>query len=172
MLLTQKKKDDQDQEDQAEVPDVEASKEPVLERKESKVSFGEPVETRRKESYTGVTRVSFEKPADLYVTSTADTTAEPADASADKTADQPAVVEVKAAEASNTGTAKRKKKKRDEVCCKNSLVLFCLSVCMRFFVIIFFSINSNYDFAKFQCLIEFLVQFNCRNIMQNLCWIL
>ena len=134
MLLTQKKKDDQDQEDQVEVPDEEASKEPVLERKESKVSFGEPVETRRKESYTGVTRVSFEKPADLYVTSTADTAAEPADASADKTADQPAVVEVKAADASNTGTAKRKKKKRDEVCCTNSLVLFCLSVCMRFFV--------------------------------------
>ena len=133
MLLTQKKKDDQDQEDQAEIPDVEASKEPVLERKESKVSFGEPVETRRKESYTGVTRVSFEKPADLYVTSTADAAAEPADASADKTADQPAVVEVKAADASNTGTAKRKKKKRDEVCCTNSLVLFCLSVCMRFF---------------------------------------
>ena len=129
MLLTQKKKDDQDQEDQAEIPDVEASKEPVLERKESKVSFGEPVETRRKESYTGVTRVSFEKPADLYVTSTADAAAEPADASADKTADQPAVVEVKAADASNTGTAKRKKKKRDEVCCTNSLVLFCLSHC-------------------------------------------
>jgi len=58
--------------------------------------------------------VSFEKPADLYVTSTADTAAEPADASADKATDQPAVVEVKAADASNTGTAKRKKKKRDE----------------------------------------------------------
>lgn len=147
MLLTQRKKDDQDQEDQAEVPDVEASKEPVLERKESKVSFGEPVETRRKESYTGVTRVSFEKPADLYVTSTADAAAEPADASADKATDQPAVVEVKAADASNTGTAKRKKKKRDEVCCTNSLVLFCLSVCMRFFC--FLSTVCNYDFDKF-----------------------
>ena len=115
MLLIQKKKDDQDQ---VEVPDEEASKEPVLERKESKVSFGEPVETKRKESYTGVTRVSFEKPADLYVTSTADASAEPA--AADASADQPAaaaVVEVKAADASNTGTAKRKKKKRDEVCC-------------------------------------------------------
>jgi hypothetical protein len=119
MLLTQKKKEDQ--EDQVEVPEEEASKEPVLERKESKVSFGEPVDTRRKESYTGVTRVSFEKPADLYVTSTADAAAEPA-AAADASADQPAaaaVVEVKAADASNTGTAKRKKKKRDEVCCTN-----------------------------------------------------
>ena len=145
MLLTQKKKEDQDQEDQAGVPDVEASKEPVLERKESKVSFGEPVETRRKESYTGVTRVSFEKPADLYVTSTADTAAVAADATADASADQPAAaaaVEVKAADASNTGTAKRKKKKRDEVCCTNSLVFFFFFwfSCLHevFFVIVFF----------------------------------
>ena len=94
-----------------------ATTEPVLERKSSKVSFDEPVETKmqRKDSYSGVTRVSFEKPADLYVTT--DDSKQSAVESADKPADTAAAVPEVKTDASNTGTAKRKsKKKRDEVC--------------------------------------------------------
>ena len=127
-MRLKQKKDDQgvaDTDAQKE-PVLDAQKEPVLERKSSKVSFDEPIETKRKDSYTGVTRVSFEKPADLYVTSSAEpattesAVAETAEVTAGATAEQPAAAaEVKTADASNTGTAKRKsKKKRDEVCGK------------------------------------------------------
>merc|ERR1712156_1219412 len=61
------KKDDQVKDtDSQKEPVLDTQKEPVLERKSSKVSFDEPIETKRKDSYTGVPRVSFEKPADLY----------------------------------------------------------------------------------------------------------
>ena len=136
MLLIKKKKDqDWDSSASHVTHQVGASKaddsnEPVLERKSSKVSFDEPAETKikRQDSYTGVTRVSFEKPADLFVTSTADAAAKD---SADAAAEQPAApaapaAEAKSADASNTGTAKRKKKKRDEVCCTNNLIYFLL----------------------------------------------
>jgi len=91
----------------------EAEEKPGLERQQSaksRVSFDQPEAGQqaaagdRKDSFTGVTRVSFEKPADLYVTSA------PATAEQAKAAEPEAKVE-----ASNTGTAKRKsKKKRDE----------------------------------------------------------
>ena len=126
MRLKQKKDDQVKDTDSQKEPVLDTQKEPVLERKSSKVSFDEPIETKRKDSYTGVTRVSFEKPADLYVTSSAEpattesAVAETAEVTAGATAEQPAAAaEVKTADASNTGTAKRKsKKKRDEVCGK------------------------------------------------------
>ena len=83
----------------------------------NKVSFDQSEASKdksleRQDSYAGVTRVSFEKPADLYVTSTT------IEEGAEKPAEPAEVAEgaAKPAEnASNTGTAKRKKKKRDEV---------------------------------------------------------
>ena len=134
MRLKQKKDDQVKDTDSQKEPVLDTQKEPILERKSSKVSFDEPIETKRKDSYTGVTRVSFEKPADLYVTSSAEpattesavaetaevTAGATAEVTAGATAEQPAAAaEVKTADASNTGTAKRKsKKKRDEVCGK------------------------------------------------------
>ncbi len=100
----------------------EAEEKPGLERQQSaksRVSFDQPEAGQqaaagdRKDSFTGVTRVSFEKPADLYVTSA------PATAEQAKAAEPEAKVE-----ASNTGTAKRKsKKKRDEVGVRHKMLI-------------------------------------------------
>ena len=102
-----------------------AKEEPEIERKSSlknKVSFDQ-----NEASKTPKERISFEKPADLFVTaapaedSVTETKAEQPEASA-----QP-VVETKPepkADASNTGTAKRKsKKKREEVGLSTSMSL-------------------------------------------------
>lgn len=86
---------------------------------ERKVSFDQQPSERppldRKDSYSGVTRVSFDKPADLYVTSVQsqpEAVQEVPEAAA-KVEAAPA----KEAGSGNTGTAKRKKKKKsgDEV---------------------------------------------------------
>ena len=81
-----------------------------------KVSFDQPEATTaaldQQDSFAGVTRVSFEKPADLFINEEKPA----AEAETAKADAAPAPAEVKP-EASNTGTAKRKsKKKRDEVC--------------------------------------------------------
>jgi hypothetical protein len=82
--------------------------------KTSRVSFDEkqaevaPV-SKMQSVDEGNTRVSYEKPVDLYASSSYDQGATAAAAAA---ADP--ITEVKV-DASNTGTAKRKKKKRDEV---------------------------------------------------------
>jgi hypothetical protein len=83
--------------------------------KTSRVSFDEkqaevaPV-SKMQSVDEGNTRVSYEKPVDLYASSSYDQGATAATAA---TAADP-ITEVKV-DASNTGTAKRKKKKRDEV---------------------------------------------------------
>ena len=84
---------------------------------ERKVSFDQSKTDRapldRKDSYSGVTRVSFDKPADLYVTSVQ------SQPEAVQEAPEPAAEAASKPEAGagNTDTAKRRKskKKRDEV---------------------------------------------------------
>ena len=99
-------------------PEAALERQPSL-PKTSKVSFDQPEATsiERKDSYSGNTRVSFEQPADLFVTS-----ALPQDTTTPKKEETEPKVEVAEpvvkADASNTGTARRKsKKKRDEVGC-------------------------------------------------------
>ena len=88
-----------------------------VERKTSKVSFDQPEAERapldRKDSYTGVTRVSFDKPADLYVTSAQ---SQP-EAVQEVQEPGPSAGVKPEAGSSNTDTAKRRKskKKREEV---------------------------------------------------------
>ena len=96
---------------------VGVSDEAVEATKERKVSFDQQASERapldRKDSYSGVTRVSFDKPADLYVTS-AQSQPEAVQEVSEAVQEAPA----KEAGAGNTGTAKRKKKKKsggDEV---------------------------------------------------------
>ena len=85
---------------------------------ERKVSFDQSKTERapldRKDSYSGVTRVSFDKPADLYVTSV-QSQPEAVPEAPEPTAE--AAKPAAEAGAGNTDTAKRRKskKKRDEV---------------------------------------------------------